>query len=145
MLNFAKFFFRGIKNTLRVQNGVNFSYKGPWKTVISDTVIDEWYIGDFMAAEYTIVVDVGNTRKEMIKCLLVAGVDRADITIYGRTSLNESLIDLQATVNQSKVTLIAQPANSPDGSTYDNSSLLVGSKVIFSANYYYTLNEITQD
>lgn len=145
MLNFAKFFFRGIKNTLRVQNGVNFSYKGPWKTVISDTVIDEWYLGDFMAAEYTIVVDVGNTRKEMIKCLLVAGPDTANITIYGRTSLNENLIDLTASVNQSKVTLTAQPANSPDGSTYDNSSLLVGSKVIFSANYYYTLNEITQE
>ena len=145
MLNFAKFFFRGIKNTLRVQNGVNFSYKGPWKTVISDTAIDEWYLGDFMAAEYTLVVDVGNTKKEMIKCLVVAGPDQVNLTVYGRTSLNENLIDLRAEVNQSKVTLYAQPANSPDGSTYDNSSLLVGSKVIFSANYYYTLNEITPE
>lgn len=143
MLNFAKFFFRGLKNTLRVQNGVNFSYKGPWKTVISETILDEWYVGDFMAAEYTIVADVGNTRKEMLKCLMVAGPDSAEITVYGKTGLAENLVDLRAEVNQSKATLYITPANSPDGSTYDNSSLLVGSKVIFSATYYYTLNEIT--
>lgn len=142
MLNFAKFFFQGLKNTLRVQNGVNFSYKGPWKTIISDTILDEWYVGDFMAAEYTIVADVGNTRKEMIKCLVVAGPDQAKLTVFGRTALNENLIDLRAEINQSKLILYAQPANSPDGSTYDNSSLLVGSKVIFSATYYHTLNDL---
>jgi hypothetical protein len=142
MLNFARYFFKGIKNTLRLQNGVNFSYKGPWVTVISDTVLDEWYIGEFCAAEYTVVVDIGGSRREMVKCLLVAGPDNADITIFGRTSTSENLIDLKAVVNTSKVQLIAQPANSPDGSTYDNSSLLVGSKVIFSANYYHTLNSL---
>lgn len=144
MLNFARYFFKGIKNTLKVQNGVNFSYKGPWVTVISDTVLDEWYVGDFCAAEYTIVVDVGTNRKEMIKCLVVAGPDIAEITTYGRISTNENLVDVIATVNQSKLQLFLQPANSPDGSTYDNSSLLVGSKAIFSATYYYTLNEIQQ-
>jgi hypothetical protein len=143
MLNFAKFFFQGIKNTLRVQNGVNFAYKGPWQSVIGDTVIDEWYLGDFMAAEYTIVIDVGNTRKEMVKCLLIAGPEQANVTIYGRTNLNENLIDLTATVNASKVQLVAHPASSPTDSTYDNSSLLVGSKLIFSANYYHTINDLT--
>jgi len=143
MLNFARYFLKGIKNTLRLQNGVNFSYKGPWKTVISETVLDEWYMGDFCAAEYTVVVDVGTNRKEMIKCLLVASPEKADITVYGRTNNSENLIDLQATVNSSKVQLIAVPASSPDGSTYDNSSLLVGSKAIFSATYYATINELT--
>jgi hypothetical protein len=143
MLNFAKFFFQGLKNTLRVQNGVNFSYKGPWKSVITETVLDEWYVGDFCAAEYTVVADVGNTRKEVIKCLVVAGPDTAKLTVYGRTALNENLIDLRAEVNSSKLQLFVGPASSPDGSTYDNSSLLVGSKVIFSANYYYALNDIT--
>lgn len=145
MLNFARFFLQGLKNTLRVQNGVNFSYKGPWVTVISDTVLDEWYVGDFMAADYTIVVDVGNSRKEMIKCMVVAGPNQADLTVYGRTNTNENLIDISASVTASKVSLIVGPASSPDGSTYDNSSLLVGSKVIFSATYYHTINEITRE
>lgn len=145
MLNFARYFLQGLKNTLRVQNGVNFSYKGPWVTVISDTVLDEWYVGDFMAADYTIAVDVGNSRKEMIKCMVVAGPNQADLTVYGRTNTNENLIDISATVTASKVSLIVGPASSPDGSTYDNSSLLVGSKVIFSATYYHTINEITRE
>jgi hypothetical protein len=144
MLNFARFFLQGLKNTLRLQNGVNFSYKGPWVGVTENTVIDEWYVGDFMAAEYTIVVDVGNVRKEVVKCLVIAGPEQANLTIYGRTNLNENLIDLSATVNASKLSLIANPASSPDGSTYDNSTLLLGSKLIFSANYYHTINELVQ-
>jgi hypothetical protein len=106
MLTFAKFFFRGIKNTLRLQNGVNFAYKGPWTAVFSNTVLDEWYVGDFMAAEYTVVVDVGNFRKEVIKAIVVAGPETANVTVYGRTNLGENLIDLSATVTASKVQLI---------------------------------------
>lgn len=142
-MNFAKYFIKGIKNTLRVQNGVNFAYKGPWVGVIENTVIDEWHVGDFCSAEYTIVVDVGNLRKEVIKALVVAGPEKANITVYGRTSLSENLIDLSVAVTSSKVQLIANPTSSPDGSTYDNSSLLVGSKLIFSATYFHTINEIT--
>jgi len=143
MMNFAKFFFQGVKNTLRVQNGVNFSYKGPWISVFQDTVIDEWYVGDFMAAEYTIVVDVGNTKKEIIKAMVVAGPEQANVMIYGRNSLNERLVDLSAVVTASKLQLIANPSTSPNDSTYDDSQLLVGSKVIFSATYYYTQNDLT--
>jgi hypothetical protein len=90
-----------------------------------------------------VVVDVGANRKEMIKCLVVAGPNQANLTVFGRTNINENLIDLSATVTASKVQLIAQPASSPDGSTYDNSSLLVGSKAFFSATYYATVNDIT--
>lgn len=143
MMNFANYFFRGIKNTLRVQNGVNLAYKGPWVGVTEHTVIDEWHVGDFCAAEYTVVVDVGNLRKEIIKALVVAGPEKANIMVHGRTSLSENLIDLTVAVTASKVQLIADPTSSPDGSTYDNSSLLVGSKLIFSATYYHTINEIT--
>jgi hypothetical protein len=142
MINFAKYFFQGVKNTLRVQNGVNFAYKGPWVSVFQDTVVDEWYVGDFMAAEYTIAVDVGNTKKEIIKAMVVAGPEQANVTIYGRISLNERLIDLSVTVNESKVQLIANPASSPTDSTYDDSTLLVGSKLIFSAQYFHTLNDL---
>lgn len=144
MINFAKYFFQSVKNTLRVQNGVNFAYKGPWQTVTENTVVDEWYVGDFMAAEYTIVIDVGNIRKEIIKCLVIAGPETANVTVYGRTNLGENLIDITAVVNTSKLQLLANPTSSPDGSTYDNSSLLLGSKMIFSATYYHTINNLTE-
>jgi hypothetical protein len=143
MLNFAKFFLQGIKNTLRVQNGVNFAYKGPWVSIFPNTVIDEWYVGDFMAAEYTIVVDAGNFRKETIKALVVAGPETANVTVYGRTNLGENLIDLAVAVNTAKVQLIINPASSATDSTYDDSALLLGAKAIFSATYYHTINDLT--
>lgn len=131
-MNFKNYFLQGLKNTLRVSNGIQFSYKGPW-TIVADTiVIDEWHVGDFMSADYTIAVDLNTGTKEIIKCLLVASPYDADLTIYGRTSLVNNIINLSAAVDSSRVYLSATPA-SPSVS---------GSKVIFSANYYQTVNEL---
>jgi hypothetical protein len=130
-MNLTGFFLQGLKNTLRLNNGKNFSYKGPWVQVLPNTVVDEFYVGDFMAAEYTICVDAGNTDKEIIKCLVCAGPDDASVTVYGRTSINADLITLNATVNTSKVTLLASPIGAEN------------KKLIFSATYYYTINELT--
>lgn len=141
-INFSRFFLRGPKNTLRLQNGVHFSYQGPWIAATTDALIDEWYVSEFMAAEYNIVIDVTPTRKEMLKALVVAGPSTANITIYGRTNMGQNLIDLTATVTDSKVKIIANPTSSPDGSTYDDSSLLLGGKIIFSATYFHSINEI---
>lgn len=129
-MNFAQYFLTGLKGTLRFNNGKQLSYKGPWVSVLPDTVIDEFYVGDFMAAEYTICVDAGNVDKEVLKCLVVAGPDSAKLTIYGRTSIDQDLITLVATVNTSKVTLSASPIGEEN------------KKLIFSANYYYTINEL---
>ena len=130
MLNFARFFFQGLKNTLRLQNGVNFSYKGPWVPVIGETVIDEWYVGDFMAAEYTICVDGGNINKEIVKCLVVAGPSEAAVTVYGRTSLQQDMISLSASVDNSRLSLTASPMSAG------------AKKLIFSVTYYHTINEL---
>lgn len=129
-MNLAGFFLQGLKNTLRFNNGKNLSYKGPWVQVLSNTVLDEFFVGDFMAAEYTICVDAGNVDKEIIKCLVCAGPEEAALTIYARTSINTELITLSASVNASKVTLIANPVGAGI------------KKLIFSANYYYTINEL---
>ena len=132
-MNFARYFTRGLNNTLKLLNGLNFSYKGPWVTVTNDTVIDEWYVGDFNGADYTLSIDHSNGEKELVRCLLVAGPDIANVVVYGRVNLNGNLITLSASVNNSKVQLIANPARSLPGP---------GSKVIFSANYYQTLNDL---
>jgi hypothetical protein len=133
MINFSSFFSKNVKNTLLLKNGTNIAYKGPWVLVYPNTVVDEWYVGDFMSAEYTISVDFGNTEKEIIKCLLVAGPNSATVTVFGRSNLNSNLVDFTATVNASKVSLIASPS----------SGLVNGSKLIYSANYYHTLNDLT--
>ena len=135
MLDFAKFFRPGLKNTLRLQNGVNFSHKGPWVQLYPQTIVDEWYIGDFCAAEYSIVIDFGVEDKEIIKCIVVAGVEQANVTTYGRTNLGRNLVDITADVNASKVSIKLHPAIS------DDSAASTGAKVIFNATYYHTLNE----
>ena len=132
MINFASFFSKNIKNTLLLRNGTNIAHKGPWVLVYPNTVIDEWYVGDFMSAEYTISVDFGNTEKEIIKCLLVAGPDSAAVTVFGRSNLNSNLVDFTASVTASKVSLIANPSSTP----------VNGSKLIYSATYYHTLNTL---
>lgn len=130
-MNFASYFLQGLKNTLRFNNGRNLSYKGPWVQVLPNTVVDEFYVGDFMAAEYTICVDAGNVDKEIIKCMVCAGPDSAALSVYARTSINSDLITLSASVNTSKVTVTASPIGTEN------------KKLIFSANYYYTINELT--
>ena len=129
---------QGLKKTLRLQNGVNFSYKGPWVQLYPETVMDEWHYGDFCAAEYTIVADLGGQDKEIIKCLVIADVSKANITEYGRTNLGTDLVDITAQVDSSKVRIIINPITSND------STASLGSKVIYSASYYHSLNDIGQ-
>jgi len=136
MINFANYFLRGIKNTLRLKNGTNFSYKGPWVLLYPDMVLDEWYVGDFAAAEYTIVADYGDDDKEIIKCLVVAGPTTANIVTYGRTNLGRNLFEITADITVSKLTVRISPV------AFEDSTSSLRSKVIFSANYYHTLNEI---
>ena len=133
MLNFAKYFSAGLKGTLRLLNGTNFSYRGPWTLVYPDTVIDTFYVGDFQSAEYTISVDLDGNDKEIIKCLVVAGPNNAAVNVYGRSNLTRNLIEITATVSSSRVSLIANPS----------STAVNGSKLIFSATYYHTINELT--
>jgi hypothetical protein len=130
-MNFTRYFLDGLKGTLRFNNGKNLSYKGPWVQVLPGTKIDDFYVGDFMAAEYTICVDGGNTKKEVLKCLVVAGPESANITVYGRTNLGVDMIALSASVDASRVILTASPVG------------LGVIKMFFSANYYYTINELT--
>lgn len=128
-MQITNFFRKGLAKTIKLVNGTQFSYAGPWANVIETQVVDTWFVGDFMSADYTISVDHGTYDKEIIKCLVVAGPDTAAVTIYGRTSLNSPLVDVQVSVDNSRVNLQLVPLIGP-------------CKVIFSASYYQTLNSI---
>jgi hypothetical protein len=144
-MNLTEYFLKGLKGTLRFNNGKNLSYKGPWVQMLPETVMDEFFVGDFMAAEYTICIDGGNFLKEVIKCLVVAGPENTNLTPFGRTNLGLDLISLSATVDASRVKVIATPLVGPgpivkDGDTLSETGII---KMIFSANYYYTINELS--
>ena len=75
-------------------------------------------------------------QKEFILCVVVAGPAQASLTIYARTNIGGELISLSATVDESSVKLKAEPVLQED-------STLPRPKLIFSANYYYTINDLT--
>ena len=131
-MNLTKYFNVGLRNTLKLANGVHLSHKGPWTIVYNNnTIIDEWHVGDFMSADYVISIDYNTNQKEILRCLVVAGPDAATLTIYGRTQLDNELVTLTAVVDSSRVKLIANPKTGFDGS-----------KLIFSATYFQTINEL---
>jgi hypothetical protein len=130
-MDFKDYFIRGTHNTLRLKNSTQFSYKNHAIQVHPNTVIDEWHVGEIMSAEYTIVVDNGRSDKEVIKAIVVAGVDTAGITVIGRSNLVEDIVNITASVNDSSFQLILNPANSSK----------IGARVMFSATYYQTLTD----
>lgn len=133
MLNFNNFFSQGVNSTLRIKQGTNWAYKGQWLQVFNDTEIDRWYVGDFSSASYQITIEFGSNKKEIINALVVARPDEASLVIYGRVSIDDPLITLTATVNNSYLSLKASPSDAS----------FAGAKLIFLATYAETINDLT--
>jgi len=104
-------FSTGINNTVKLNNNSGFSYEGPWKQLYNNTLVEKWYLGDFSSAEFTISADYDNTHKEILKCLVTAGIDVANVVIYARSNFGVDLINLSVTVNGSSVELLASPTS----------------------------------
>ncbi len=129
-MNFQDYFIKGLHNTLRLSNETQFSYQNHWKPVYENTEIDQWFLGDFMSAEYTISVSLDQLNKEILKVIVVAAPDTAKVQIIGRSDLGTPLVNITATVDNSRVTIFASPI----------SSGTAGAKLIYSANYYANLD-----
>ena len=138
MIDISRYFTRGLRGTIRALNGANFSYSGPWVQVYNNTEIDRWYVGDFFSAKYKIAIDYDTNNKEILECLLVAGPNEASVVVYGRANLNNNLIDLSASVNNSYVSLVANPVNTPGLNS-------AGCKLMFTADYFCTVNDLRPD
>ncbi len=133
MLNFNSFFTQGVKSTLRLKPGTNWSYKGQWVQVYSNDEIDRWYIGDFSTATYKITVEYNSHTKETVNLQLIATPNRVSLIEFGRVSTSSKILTFSATVNDSYVTLVANPV----------SAGFQGSRVIFVAEYAETINDLT--
>lgn len=132
MTDFTKYFSPGVKNTLFLKNGVNFYNRGPWTQIYDNTELDRWYVGDFAAANYIISVEFDSQKKETMTVLVVARPDEASYNIYGRASIDDPLITISATVNDSYLSLRLSPII-PE---YE------GVRVIYSAQYFATLTDL---
>jgi len=137
MIDFNKFFTKGLGKSVLLKNNGAVSHNGPWKQVYADTLLDRFYLGDFCSAEYTISIDLDNNNKEIIKALVVASLDEAKVMVYSRVNTNRSIVDIDATVNSSYVDVIINPAIT--AATPDNN----GAKVIYTVNYFQNQNPLT--
>jgi hypothetical protein len=98
----------GPQHTLSLLPGTNFSFKGTRISVVNDTEIDRWYIGSFSSASYFITVEYDSNQKETMQVLVVGRAEAASLAIFGRVSIPQ-MINLSATVNDSWVSIIANP------------------------------------
>lgn len=130
-MDFKNFFTKGFHGTLRLTNNTQFSYKNNWKQVYNNTVLDEWHVGDFASAEYTIVVDHNRADKEVVKAIVVASPNDAGITVFARSSTGDELIRVNAEVDLSTFKLLVSPSQPSKA----------GARVMFSATYYQNLTD----
>ena len=120
----------GPQHTVALSPGTNFSFMGNRVAIGTDTEIDRWYIGSFSSASYFITVEFDSNRKETMQVLVIARAQAANLSIFGRVSLPK-LINLSATVNDSWVSIIANPI----------SDVYKGAKISFTATYGQTMSQ----
>lgn len=136
-MNFSDFFIKGLRNTLKLRNGANFSFKGQEIRVPNPTIVDQWMTGEFSTASYEIVIERGVDDVEHVNLLVSARVNEASVMSYGRLNLGKDLVKFTATSDNSKVTLTATPYYEPDGVT-----ALSGIKLTFKATYSERINPV---
>lgn len=129
----SNIFSKGLNNTILLPNQSSFSYKGNWVGVYRNTVMDKFHVGDFSSAIYQITVEHDSNEKEIMQLSVVARPDRAVASIFGRSSINLELINVEVTVDESLCKILV----SPKETQYQ------GSKLIYHATYAKTINQLT--
>lgn len=130
---FNRFFGFGKSNTVLLRNNGGFTHSGPWRQLGTSTNFDRWYTGEVMAAEYTIIIDESEFNKEIIKCLVIASTERANVQIIGRSFINKSVADVEVNVTKSYVDMFLNPM----------ADRLKNAKFIYTVNYFSTLTPTT--
>jgi hypothetical protein len=112
-INLNRHFAEGNNGGIRLLNSSTWIVAGnSWSYVTaSATEIDQWFVGAFSAAQYTIVAEYGAGDREILTCLVTATIDDAGIAVYGRSNLGIDLISLTATVDNAQLKLFATPTD----------------------------------
>jgi hypothetical protein len=133
MNNFSSFFTIGAQSILKFLKKPGLSYKGNWIPVFPNTVLDSWHVGDFSTASYLITVEHQSNKKEVMHVNVVARPDQASYNVFGRTSIDDELIILEASVSNSIFSLKASPSD----------PLFTGAKITMLVFYGETINPLT--
>jgi len=126
-------FSKGLNNTILLPQQSSFSYKGNWIGVHNNSVMDKWHVGDFSSAIYQVTVEFDSNEKEIMQLSVVARPDRAVASIFGRSSINQELVSISVTVDES----ICKVMVSPTSRTW------TGAKLIYHATYAKTIHQLT--
>ncbi len=129
----SSLFSKGANKTISLPDRSSFSYKGNWIGIQFGTIMDEFHLGDFSSAIYQITVEHDSNEKEIMQLSVVARPDRAVASIFGRSSINQELINISVTVDESRVQIKADPT----------SNVYAGAKLIFHATYAKTIHQLT--
>ena len=124
-MDILKYLKKGLRGTINVYDS-HFSYGSTWQAVESSLPLDRWHQGDFASAEYTISIELGRDKKEIIKCLLTASPNEASVVVYGRASTTTDLVNVTAQVTNSYIELMLSPKTDAQK----------GCKASFSATYF---------
>jgi len=130
-MNFADYFVRGLRNTLRLKRGVNWSVKGSEIPIPTDTVIDTWFVGEFSSAVYEVVAEHGKNDVEHINVKISGRPEQASINVSGRNNNGKDLVSFSAVVDASRVIVTASPFYQEDGVTP-----LANVKLTFKVTYF---------
>ena len=130
-MNFADYFVKGLRNTLRLKRGVNWSVKGSEIPIPTATVIDTWFAGEFSSAVYEVVAEYGKNDVEHINVKISGRPEQASVTVSGRNNNGRDLVRFSATVDASKVIVTASPFYQDNGVTP-----LVNVKLTFKVTYF---------
>lgn len=126
-------FTKGSNQTIHLPDRSSFSYKGNWIGCHYNTIMDQWHVGEFSSVTYQITVEFDSNEKEIMQLSVVARPDRAVATIFGRSSINQELVNLSVTVDASVCKINASPT----------SNIYAGAKLIFHATYAKTIHQLT--
>ena len=129
-MNFSDYFIKGLRNTLKFKNGLNLSFKGTELQIPKATVIDTWFVGEFSTATYDVIAEYGHDDVEHVTLDVTTRVGQVTVVDHGRTNLGRDLVKFSATIDDSKVDVIAIPYYQNDGVTP-----LVNVKLTFKATY----------
>ena len=130
-MNFADYFVRGLRNTLRLKRGVNWSVKGSEIPIPTATVIDTWFVGEFSSAVYEVVAEHGKNDVEHINVKISGRPEQASINVSGRNNNGKDLVSFTAVADASRVIVTAAPFYQEDGVTP-----LANVKLTFKVTYF---------
>ena len=126
-------FTKGSNQTIHLPDRSSFSYKGNWIGCHYNTIMDQWHVGEFSSVTYQITVEFDSNEKEIMQLSVVARPDRAVASVFGRSSINQELIALSVTVDESICKIHVNPS----------SSIYSGAKLIYHATYAKTIHQLT--